>query len=121
MSTDSHPSQGDHVPSPKAYKASKYRFGTKPVSPLVRVPIGEENRDPSDSQPAFEIHWEDQQQGLRALVREQENGRLVAHVFCTDAGLLGKAAMSVGLRGATADHANGKLIPLKVPEQNGCS
>jgi hypothetical protein len=101
------------------FKLRTRKFGAKPVSDYVTVPVvGREHE--VDPQTRFELHWEDAQMGLAAEVRELENGRLIAEVFCGDAGLLGKAAVCVGLAGKAADHVINKVILLNAPVGNGC-
>jgi hypothetical protein len=119
MNTDPTSNPPDFFPLPHGMKIRTPKFGAQPVSPFFPVPITE--GEPSAVRPEFKICWEDQQQGLSVVVRERENGHLSAAVFCTDAGLLDKAAVSVGLMGATAEHSIHKTIPLNVRDKTGCS
>ncbi len=100
-------------------KVHSVKLGANPISAFVPVPRSEGTDSAPASRPAFEIPWEDQQQGLRVLVKERENGHLIADVFSTDAGLLNHAAVSVALVGA-AEYPICKVIPLKVPDDSGC-
>jgi hypothetical protein len=75
------------------FKLRTRKFGARPVSDYVTVPVGG-RQGGVDPQPRFELHWKDEQMGLTAVLREQENGRLIAEVFSSDAGLLGKAVVS---------------------------
>jgi hypothetical protein len=55
-------------------------------------------------------------------VREREDGRLFAEVFCTNPDLLNRAAVCVGLGGKTEAMPRCKAVPLSVPEPGGgCS
>ena len=62
-----------------------------------------------------------QQLGLKVHVREREDGHLIASVFCTDATLLNKVAVSVAVAGMVEDRLLRKTIFLNVAENNGCS
>jgi hypothetical protein len=121
MNTDPEPILSALFPLPEGIKLRARKFGAEPASPLVPAPVGGDKGPSSDPRPEFTLRWEDQQQGLTVLVRERENGHLIADVFCTDAGLLAKAAVSVGLVGTAADHLIRKTIPLNGSEQNSCS
>jgi hypothetical protein len=121
MSTDPKRTLPDLFPLPDGTKIRARKFGAKPVSPLVPAPVAGDKGDDAAPRAAFKIRWEDQQQGLTVLVRERGNGHLIADVFCTDAGLLDKAAVSVGLVGTVEDHLIRKTIPLDVSENSGCS
>ena len=121
MATDPKPPLPGHFPLPEGLKLRSRKFGVNPVSSLVPVPVGGDNGDSSNPRPQFEIAWEDNQQGLKVLVRERDDGHLIANVLCTDAGLLNKAAVSVGLMGTVEDRLIRKTIPLDVPEATGCS
>ncbi len=119
MATDATPGVPELSPQPTRFKLRTRKFGAKPVSDYVTVPVSG-RQGGVDPQPRFELHWKDEQMGLTAVVREQENGRLIAEVFSSDAGLLGKAAVSVGLAGKEADHVINKVILLNAPVGNGC-
>jgi len=121
MSTDPKPTLPDLFPLPEGTKIRARKFGAKPVSPLVPAPVGGDKGDAAAPRAAFKVCWEDPQQGLTVLVRERDNGHLIADVICTEAGLLDKAAVSVGLVGTVVDHLIRKTIPLDVPEKSGCS
>ncbi len=95
MNTDPPP---DLIQALGSIKPCSYKFGTKPFSPLVAAPVEGDHRDPSNPRPEFIISWEDRQQGLKVLVQERDDGHLIASVFCADASLRTKAAVSVGLR-----------------------
>ena len=121
MNIDPKPALPDLFPLPEGIKLRARKFGTKPVSDFIPAPIPRDGADAAVPRPAFQLRWEDQQQGLTVFVREKANGHLIADVFCTDAGLLGKAAVSLGLVGEVEDHLIRKTIPLDVPEKHGCS
>lgn len=121
MNTDPNPNLHDPFPLPKGMIRHTTKIGAYPISEFVPVPVSGRNGASSDPRPEFKICWEDQQQGLRVLVREREDGHLIADVFCSNAGLLGQAAMSVGLVGAGTTDVILKAIPLNMPEKNGCS
>jgi len=120
MTTDPKQTLLDLFPLPEGVKLRARKFGANPVSSFVPTPVGGDKGDSSNPRPEFKIAWEDKQQGLKILVRERENGHLIADVSCTDAGLLNKAAVSVGLVGTLEDHLIRKTIPLDVPEATGC-
>jgi hypothetical protein len=120
MSTDPKPPLSDLFLLPEGIKIRVRKFGANPLSPLVPVPVRPDKGDAAP-RPAFQLRWEDPQQGLTVLVREQENGRLIANASCTDASLLNKAAMSVGLVGTVENYLIRKTIPLDAPEKTGCS
>jgi len=120
MSTDPKPNLWDLFPLPKGMKHRSPKFGANPTSPPVPVPVGGDKGDTTDPRPAFQIPWEDPQLGLKVLVQEREDGHLIADVFCTNAALLNKAAVSVGLVGTAVDPLIRKSIQLNVPEKNGC-
>jgi len=111
----------DLYPLPAGIKIRKRRFGANPVSPLVPAPVGGDKADSSAPRPAYKLRWEDREQGLTVLVRKRDNGHLIADVLSTDAGMLKKAAVSVGLVGPIEDHPIRKTIPLDVAEKGGCS
>jgi hypothetical protein len=121
MNTDPKPTLADLFPLPEGTKLRVRKFGAKPVSELVPAPVGGNVAQAAAPRPEFKIHWEDQQQGLTVIVRERENGHLVAEVCCSDAGLHNKAAVSVGLVGTVEDHLIRKTIPLDVVVTGGCS
>ncbi len=114
----------DLFPLPESIKIRQRKLGARPVSPLVPTP--RDTGDSSAPRPAFENRWENQFQldepvcKITVIVREQDNGRLIANVFCTDAGLLSKAAVSVGLIGAVEVQTIRKTIPLDIPDKDGC-
>jgi hypothetical protein len=119
VSTESDLNLEDLFPLPPGVKDHTTKFGANPVSALVPVPAAGE-RSPTAPRPDFEIRWEDQKLGVKALMREGEDGRLIADVFCNDPNLLGKGAVSVTLAGAAPDPLLGKIIPLTMPDANGC-
>jgi len=121
MDTDPNPPLPDMFPPRPGIKRRTRKFGTTLVSPFFPVAVGKNGEDSSGPLPDFKICWEDKQLGLTVLTRQHENGRLIADVFCTYAGLLDQSAVSVGLIGATADHSISKTIPLVVSEKNGRS
>src|SRR5260221_7831937 len=98
MNNDPKASVSDLFPMPKGMKIRTPKFGANPVSQFVCAPVCLDN-DSSGPRPEFKICWEDQQQGVSVVMQERENGRLIADVFCTSAGLLDKAAVSVALVG----------------------
>jgi hypothetical protein len=109
------------LPLPEAASIRQRKFGSRPVSPLVPTPVGGDRGDASAPRAAYKIRWEDCDQGLTVVVRERDNGHLVADVFSTDTSLLGKAAVSVGLVGSAGDETIRVSIFLDVPEEDGCS
>ncbi len=117
MNSDSKP---DLFPLPEGIKRRVHKFAKKPYSEFVPASINEPQSGAASQSP-FAIRWEDQQQGLTVVVREQENGRLIADVFCNNAGLLGKAAVSVGLVGTKEERMIRKTVRLDVPAGSGCS
>jgi len=120
MSADPKPDMPDLFPLPPGVRLHTRKFAAKPYSEYVTVSAnGKEDAGCTQSQ--FAIRWEDQQQGLTVVVREQENGKLVADVVCNNAGLLGKAAVSVGLVGTIEGRMIRKTVPLNVPASGGCS
>jgi hypothetical protein len=119
MSNDPDPNLSDLFPLPKGMKIRTRKFGANPVSPLFPVPVDGDRSDSTKPRSEFQIRWENQPLGVTALVRERENGHLIADVFCTNADLLDKAWVSVGLMGTT-DQLIRKSIPLNVPAKNGC-
>jgi hypothetical protein len=119
MSTEPQQNLDDLFPLPKGVKLRTHKFGARPWSALVPAPVGGNLDASSTPRPEFQIPWEDQQQGLSVLVSEQENGRLVATVACTNACLLGKA-VAVGLTGSAAEHPICKTISLHASETGGC-
>ena len=94
-------------------------FGAKVVSPLFPVPV--QPGCESAPRPLFEVRWEDPQLGRTVLVREQQDGHLIADVFAADSHLLNEAAVSVSLVGTAEDQMILKMVPLVVAEKNGCS
>lgn len=121
MTNDPKRSLEELFPLPAGVKLRTHKFGAKPCSPLFAISAGPDKDASSDSCPEFKIAWEDKQQGLKVCVRERDNGHLIAEVFCSDASLLNKAAVSVGLMGTVEDQLIRKTIHLTVPEENGCS
>ena len=105
-------------PMPAGIRVHSYKLGANPISPLVPVSVQGESSEP---RPEFKICWDDQQLGVTVLVQEREDGHLIANAFCTNANLLNKGAVSVGLVGTGIDHRSAKVIPLVVPEKTGCS
>ena len=65
--------------------------------------------------------WEDPEQKLSAVVRQDANGRLQARVHCGNYVLVNRAAVSIGLAGTISDAFIHRSIPLKTPEPDGCS
>jgi hypothetical protein len=96
------------------------KFGANPVSPFVNASVGLDSAS-SEPQPEFKISWEDQQQGVSVVVQAGENGHLIADVFCTNFGLLDKAAVSVALVGTSTEQMIRKAIPLNAPQKHGCA
>ena len=122
MKTESKQTVDDLYPLPESVKLRTHKFGKNPESPLVPTPTGGDKGDASPARTEFKIRWEDQEYGLTVLVRERrESGRLVADVFCNDAGRLNKLAVSVALVGTIDNRMIRKTIPLDVPEKTGCS
>jgi hypothetical protein len=122
MKTESKLNLEDQYPLPKGVKLRTRKFGASPESPLVPTPTGGDMGEAGPTRTEFKIRWEDQDHGLTVLVRDhQESGRLVADVFCTDAGQLNKLAVSVALVGTIEEQMIRKTIPLAVPEKTGCS
>ena len=115
------PTVSDLFPLPKGIKVREHRFGKNPISPLVPVLVRGETGDSATQQSGFKLSWEDREQGLMVIVKERDNGHLMADVFSTDAGLINKAALSVALIGTIGNEAIRKSIPLDVPEKDGCS
>jgi hypothetical protein len=104
---------------PEGIKLRQHNFGKKPATLLMRVP-GDVKLPAGPARPAFEIRWEDKEQGLSATVREQENGQLRAEVSATDISLK-QANLSVGLFGNTEAYALvQKTIPFTMVDENGC-
>ena len=121
MSTDPQPARPNPFPLPEGIKLRARKFGTKPFSDFVSASVGPNQSGVTAPQSEFTLRWEDAKQGLTVLVREREDGHVIAGVFCTDASLLNKAAVSVGLLGKLEPRPARKTIPLNVPESNGCS
>jgi len=119
MNSDPKPNVSDLFPMPKGMKLRTPKFGANPVSPFVYAPVGVDNCSP-EPRPEFKICWEDHQQGVSVVVKAGENGHLIADVFCTNVGLLDKAAVSVALVGTSPEHMIRKAIPLNAPEKDGC-
>jgi hypothetical protein len=121
MNTDPKPTLPDLFPLPEGIQLRTRRFGANPVSSPVPAPVGGNRGDSDAPRPEFKLHWEDPQQGLTVIVRERDNGHLIADVFAIDPGLLDKGAISVGLVGTVEGGLIRKTIPLGVPEKDGCS
>ena len=96
MATEPKPTLIDLFPLPEGVRIRERRFGANPVSSFVPVPVRDDKGDTSP-QSAFKLSWEDREQGLTVIVKEQNNGHLIANVFSTDASLLNKAVVSVAL------------------------
>jgi hypothetical protein len=120
MNIDSKPTLPQLPPLPEGTRLRVHKFGRKPVSEFVPAPVSGDKGDAAAPRPSFELRWEDPQQGLTVLVRERADGHLIAEVLSTDAGLMNKAAVSVGLIGTLTDHLIRKTIPLGVAEKTGC-
>ena len=126
METDPKPPYTSMFPLPEGVKLRARKFGKNPFSAFVPAPVGGDMAA-AESRPPFQINWEDQQQGLSVLVRERTDGHLIADVFCTDASLHNKAAVSVFLAGNVDNNLIGKTIPLAAhaksdqQEKSGCS
>src|SRR5687767_5096849 len=111
MSTDPKQTLDELFPLPKGIKIRSRKFGKNPVSALVPTSVGQANCSADSQRSPFQIDWEDQHLELKVRVREQENGRLIATVFCNNADRLGKAAVSVGLWGTAAEFSIRKSVP----------
>jgi hypothetical protein len=101
-------------PLPEGYRRRVYKFGKKPTTGFYSVPVPTGNSN-AVGRPPFAIDWSDAEQGLSVVVREREDGHLIAEVFCTDARLLHKAWVSVGLGGMVDALPISKVIPLNTP------
>jgi hypothetical protein len=121
MSVDRNPNWSEPFSLPHGMKLRHPRFGANPISALFAVPITGNNGESSEPQPEFRISWEDQQQGLRVLVREREDGHLIAEAVCTNPGLFDEPVVSVGIVGAGVEPGNCRIIPLTVSENNSRS
>jgi hypothetical protein len=121
MSNESTPRIEDLFPLPPGYKPRRYVIGTTPVSPPIFLPVDGDQDDSSAPRPPFETSWEDKKLGIRAVVREREDGRLMAQAFCTDAALLNKGTVFVSFGSGRADFNIGKSVRLTAPEEDGCS
>ena len=128
MSTDRKPDLSDLFPLPANVRLRRRTFGATPVSPLTPTPPGGDGADSAAvPRPPFKAEWtnefnrDDGVRTVKVVVRERNNGHLIADVFCSDPGLLGRGAVSVGLVGAAADRTVRKTIPLDIPETDGCS
>ncbi len=120
MATEPKPTLIDLFPLPEGVRIRERRFGANPVSSFVPVPVRDDKGD-TLPQSAFKLSWEDREQGLTVIVKEQNNGHLIANVFSTDASLLNKAVVSVALIGKMGNETIHKSIPLNVPEKDGSS
>ncbi len=108
------------MPLPPWVKLQRRIFGTKPVSPLYPVRSSTGDANPASNSP-LKIQWDDPDLKIAVLVRERDDGRLIAEVSSPDASLLNKGVISVGIMGTVEDGMLHKMIPLSVPEKNGCS
>jgi hypothetical protein len=100
-------------------KLRTFKFGKSPATQLHLVP--DNFATPTGiARPPFEIQWEDQERGLVACVREQEDGHLQAEVPATDANLK-NAYLAVGLFGNTGEYAVvHKTVPFAEVAEGGC-
>jgi hypothetical protein len=104
-------------PVPEGVRVRSRRFGRKPASPMIVVDAA---RAPG-CEHGFTMHWEDAEQGLSVMAREQPDGRLLARVVCCDANLHGRAWLSVAVVGASSEHFIRQTIPLAAPDSDGHS
>jgi hypothetical protein len=114
MDTNRQTAELGGIPLPEGSRRRVYKFGKKPTTGFFSVPVLAGNGN-AVGRPPFTIDWSDAEQGLSAVVREREDGHLIAEVFCTDARLLHKAWVSVGLGGKVDALPIGKVIPLDTP------
>jgi hypothetical protein len=121
MAAEPKPTPPDLFPLPAGIKLRTRKFGANPLALHASALAGVCKGDPSAPREEFEIRWEDQKQGLTVIVRNRDDGRLIADVFAIDAALLNKAWVSVSLVGKAEHDSERKTIPLDVAEKNGCS
>jgi len=117
MNSDRQPTLDEVFPLPKGIKFRQPKFGSKPASSVTAVRRSDTDVGPTPE--AFEIRWEDADQGLAVRVREQPDGRLIAETSCSNVAVLGKW-VSVALVGTTTTEMIRKTIPFSVVETNGC-
>lgn len=122
MNSDSDPAFASPYPPPDGVKLRTRKIGASPMSRLVPTPVSQPGAlaRPGD-RPPFRVFWEDLEHGLELhVVEDNENGRLGAEVFCTDATQLNKLALSVALVGTKEFRMIRKTILLDTPKQGGC-
>src|SRR5579871_453910 len=117
MNPTGQPSFEELFPLPEGVKLRTRKFGMTPPPPLVRIPMGRDDR------PTLTLRWEDIALGLTVLVREQPlTGKLIAEVFCTNPAMVNKAAVSVTLVGRHEHNMIRRTVKLDRldTERGGC-
>jgi hypothetical protein len=112
MNVDLNSSAPGALPPVEYIRLRKRLFGNTVGSGYMQVDANSPSR--------FAIQWEDEKLGLKVVLREEEDGRLMADVFCNNAELLGKSVVSVALIGKTPDPRISKSVPLDLPAPAGC-
>src|SRR5437763_1038453 len=90
----------EHIPLPPGVKLHTRTFGNLALTVFVDAPLSGELGQACLSRPPFTIRWEDEKLGVKVLIREQPDGRLITDVYSRDPSHLNKAAVTVGLIGS---------------------